>query len=178
MVNWRRFFPTFMLKESIVANPVYFKRWMILPFTLMNQICVGAVYSFSILNDPLSKQLGVLAPASQDWTIAQIVPMFSIFFCFLGIASAFGGVVLEQVGPRAIGTVAAFLWGGSWILGSMTLKYHSLPLLYIQGFFGGIGLGLAYITPVSNTLRWYSDRRGWFYYKSKKKKLTFTIKKV
>lgn len=160
MVKCKRFFPKVLLKENIIAKPPFYRRWMVVPFTIANQICVGAVYSFSILNDPLSRMLGVIVPSSQDWAIAQIVPMFSIFFCFLGIAAAFGGPILEEVGPRAIGLIASILWGGSWIIGAGMLKLHSLPLLYLQGLFGGIGLGLGYITPVSNLLRWYSDRRG------------------
>ncbi len=79
----------------------------------------------------------------------------------LGLAAAFAGKWLEKVGPRFVGVVAAFLWGGGFIVGSIGISTHQLWLLYLgYGVLGGFGLGLGYVSPVSTLIRWFPDRRG------------------
>ena len=63
----------------------------------------------------------------------------------LGLAAAFAGKWLEKVGPRFVGVVAAFLWGGGFIVGSIGISSHHLWLLYLDyGVLGGFGLGHGY----------------------------------
>jgi len=51
---------------------------------------------------------------------------------------------------------------GVGIVGAgVATNMESLPLLYITyGVFGGIGLGVGYIAPVSTLVKWFPDRRG------------------
>ena len=47
--------------------------------------------------------------------------------------------------PRFVGVVAAFLWGGGFIVGSIGISTHQLWLLYLDyGVLGGFGLGHGY----------------------------------
>ena len=47
--------------------------------------------------------------------------------------------------PRFVGVVAAFLWGGDFIVGSIGISSHHLWLLYLgYGVLGGFGLGHGY----------------------------------
>jgi MFS family permease len=60
-----------------------------------------------------------------------------------------------------VGVVAATLWGGGFIIGSIGIASHQLWLVYLgYGVFGGFGLGLGYVSPVSTLIRWFPDRRG------------------
>lgn len=152
--------PKFLLKESIVARPE-FNRWLVVPASVAIHLCIGSVYAWSIFNEPLSKELGVVGQAAGDWRLADIVWIFSIAIVFLGLAAAFAGRWLEKVGPRCVGVTAAFLWGGGFLIGCLGIKLHSLWLLYLgYGVFGGCGLGLGYVSPVSTLIRWFPDRRG------------------
>ncbi len=57
--------------------------------------------------------------------------------------------------------VAAVLWGGGFLIGSAGIALHQLWLVYLgYGVFGGAGLGLGYVSPVSTLIRWFPDRRG------------------
>jgi MFS family permease len=87
--------------------------------------------------------------------------IFSVAIVFLGLAAAFAGKWLEEVGPRMVGVVAALCWGGGYLIGGLGIATHQLWLVYLgYGAIGGCGLGLGYVSPVSTLIRWFPDRRG------------------
>lgn len=152
--------PKFLLKEAIIAKPS-FNRWLVPPASIAIHLCIGSVYAWSVFNAPLSKEIGVVGQAAGDWQFGHIVWIFSIAIVFLGLAAAVAGRWLEKVGPRCVGFTAALLWGGGFLVGYLGIKMHSLPLLYLgYGVFGGCGLGLGYVSPVSTLIKWFPDRRG------------------
>lgn len=147
-------------KERIVAKPG-FNRWWVPPASIAIHLCIGSVYAWSIFNPALVKTIGVATSAADDWTLQQVVWIFTVAIVFLGLAAAFAGRWLETVGPRKVGVVAAFLWGGGFIIGSAGITLHQLWLVYLgYGVIGGCGLGLGYVSPVSTLIRWFPDRRG------------------
>lgn len=149
-----------LTKDRIVAKPG-FNRWFIAPAALAIHLCIGSVYAWSIFNPPLVKQFGVVVSAADDWSFSSVIWIFSTAIVFLGLAAAIGGKWLEEVGPRATGVLAACLWGGGFIIGSIGIATHQLWLIYLgYGALGGSGLGLGYVTPVSTLIRWFPDRRG------------------
>lgn len=131
------------------------------PSSIAIHLCIGSVYAWSVFNPPLTRQLGVVAPAADDWSLGAVVWIFSVAIVFLGLSAAFAGKWLEEVGPRMVGVVAAFLWGGGFLIGSLGISSHQLWLIYLgYGVLGGCGLGLGYVSPVSTLIRWFPDRRG------------------
>ncbi|MDR6265603.1 OFA family MFS transporter [Roseobacter sp. N2S] len=150
----------FLMKENIVAKPG-FNRWLVPPASIAIHLCIGSVYAWSVFNPALTRELGVVAPAADDWSLSSVVWIFSVAIVFLGLAAAFAGKWLEKVGPRMVGVVAATLWGGGFIIGSLGIASHQLWLVYLgYGVLGGCGLGLGYVSPVSTLIRWFPDRRG------------------
>ena len=147
-------------KHRIIA-PAGYNRWLVPPASIAIHLCIGSVYAWSNFNGPLTKVRGVLASAPDDWTLSQVVWIFTVAIVVLGLSAAFAGKWLEQVGPRAVGTVAAVCWGGGFLVGSLGIWLHQLWLLYLgYGVIGGCGLGLGYVSPVSTLLKWFPDRRG------------------
>ena len=152
--------PKFLLKESIIAPPG-FNRWRVPPASIAIHLCIGSVYAWSIFNPPLQRELGVVGPAAGDWSLQSVVWIFSVAIVFLGLSAAVAGRWLEKVGPRCVGVTAAFLWGGGFLIGALGIQLHQLWLIYLgYGVFGGCGLGLGYVSPVSTLIRWFPDRRG------------------
>lgn len=150
----------FLRKDHIVAKPG-FNRWLVPPASIAIHLCIGSVYAWSVFNPALTKQLGVVAPAADDWSLASVVWIFSVAIVFLGLSAAFAGRWLEEVGPRMVGVVAAICWGGGFVIGSVGISTHQLWLVYLgYGVIGGCGLGLGYVSPVSTLIRWFPDRRG------------------
>ena len=151
---------SFLLKDKIIAPPG-FNRWRVPPASIAIHLCIGSVYAWSIFNPALTRELGVTAYAANDWQLSTVVWIFSVAIVFLGLAAALAGKWLEDVGPRCVGVTAAFLWGGGFIVGSLGILTHQLWLVYLgYGVFGGCGLGLGYVSPVSTLIRWFPDRRG------------------
>ena len=150
----------FLYKDRIVAEPGY-NRWRVPPASIAIHLCIGSVYAWSVFNPPLTRELGVVAASANDWSLSSVVWIFSVAIVFLGLAAAFAGKWLENVGPRMVGVVAAFLWGGGFLIGSFGISTHQLWLIYLgYGVLGGCGLGLGYVSPVSTLIRWFPDRRG------------------
>lgn len=151
---------SFLKKERIIADKS-FNRWLVPPASIAIHLCIGSVYAWSIFNPALVKGIGVVTSAADDWSLSSVVWIFSTAIVFLGLAAAIGGKWLEEVGPRMVGVLAAFCWGGGFIIGSLGIAYHQLWLVYLgYGAIGGCGLGLAYVSPVSTLLRWFPDHRG------------------
>jgi MFS family permease len=151
---------SFFSKESIYAPPG-FNRWRIPPASIAIHLCIGSAYAWSIFNPALVKLRGVVTSAADDWTLAQVVWIFTVAIVLLGLSAAVAGKWLERVGPRTVGLVAALCWSGGFVLSSLGIRTHQLWLLYLgYGVIGGCGLGLGYVSPVSTLIRWFPDRRG------------------
>jgi MFS family permease len=162
-------------RERIVAGPG-FNRWLVPPAALAIHLSIGMAYGFSVFWLPLSKAVGLTAPlpcpdsmsffqrllATQcDWKISMLGWMYTLFFVFLGSSAAVFGRWLEHAGPRKAGVVAAFCWGGGFLISAAGVHLHQIWLLWLgSGVIGGCGLGLGYISPVSTLIKWFPDRRG------------------
>lgn len=147
-------------KAHIVAKPG-FNRWLIAPAALGIHLCIGSVYAWSLFNPALIKRVGIVTSAADDWSLKSVVWIFTVAIVFLGLSAAIAGKWLEKVGPRMVGTVAAFCWGGGFLVGGLGIMTGNLWLLYLgYGVIGGCGLGLGYVSPVSTLIRWFPDRRG------------------
>ena len=147
-------------KERIIA-PAAYNRWRVPLASIAIHLCIGSVYAWSIYNPSLIKVHGVVTSSAEDWSLSEVVWVFTVAIVFLGLAAAFAGKWLEEVGPRKVGVVAALCWGGGYLVGALGIMSHQLWLLYLgYGVIGGCGLGLGYVSPVSTLIRWFPDRRG------------------
>jgi MFS family permease len=149
-----------LAKERIIAPPDY-NRWRVPLASIAIHLCIGSVYAWSIYNPSLTRIHGVVTSAADDWSLSAVVWVFTVAIVFLGLAAAFAGKWLEEVGPRKVGVVSACCWGGGYLVGALGIMTHQLWLLYLgYGVIGGCGLGLGYVSPVSTLIRWFPDRRG------------------
>ena len=152
--------PNWLQKKALYA-PHGYNRWRVPPAAIGVHMSIGSVYSWSIFNAPLTKELGVVVSSAGDFTLGGVVPIFSTAIVCLGLSAAAAGHWLEMVGPRLVGLTAAACWGGGFLIGGLGVEMHSLPLIYGgYGVLGGVGLGLGYVSPVSTLIRWFPDKRG------------------
>lgn len=147
-------------KPATVADLSYNRWQMVLP-AVATHLSIGGLYAWSMLNEPLSRTLGVVASAPGDWGLASIVPVFSTAVCAAGGTAALCGTWNDKVGPRTAVFLAGTLWGGGMMLGGLGVALHQLPLVYLgYGLIGGAGIGFAYTPPVATLLRWFPDKKG------------------
>jgi MFS family permease len=146
-------------RARTVAPPGY-SRWLVPPAALAIHLCIGQGYALSVFNLPMSRLVGVTAPAPDDWPLTTTVWMFNIAFVVLGASAFTWGKWLERVGPRKAMLVSALCFAGGLELAACAVALHNLALLYGAFAVYGVGLGLGYIAPVSTLIKWFPDRPG------------------
>lgn len=128
-------------------------RWLIAVAAVIMQICLGAVYGWSVFVKPLI--------ASENWTLTRVSLNFTLAILFLGVGTIIGGLWQDRVGPRKVATVAGVIYGIGYIVAGIAASSHSLWGMYVgYGVISGIGMGMGYITPVATLVKWFPDKRG------------------
>jgi OFA family oxalate/formate antiporter-like MFS transporter len=128
-------------------------RWGIAVAAVIMQICLGAVYGWSVFKIPLMR--------TQGWSETAVQLNFTLAVAFLGVGTVVGGLWQDRVGPRLVATVAGVLYGLGFLVAAFAVSRHSLGLIYLgYGVLSGVGMGMGYITPVATLVKWFPDRRG------------------
>src|SRR5947208_103220 len=128
-------------------------RWGIALAAVVMQICLGAVYGWSVFKIPLIRNLG--------WKETDVQLNFTLAIVFLGVGTVIGGLWQDRVGPRKVASVAGVLYGLGYLVAAYAVSHQSLTIMYLgYGVLSGIGMGMGYITPVATLVKWFPDRRG------------------
>jgi len=128
-------------------------RWGIALAAVLMQICLGAVYGWSVFKKPLM--------GAEHWTETSVQLNFTLAIVFLGVGTIIGGLWQDKVGPRKVAATAGIVYGIGYMLSGFAASQHSLDLLYIgYGVLTGIGMGMGYICPVATLVKWFPDMRG------------------
>jgi OFA family oxalate/formate antiporter-like MFS transporter len=128
-------------------------RWGIAVAAVCMQICLGAVYGWSVFKKPLM--------SSEHWSETSVQFTFTLAILMLGIGTIIGGLWLDKAGPRRVATTAGLIYGLGYFVSAIAASRHSLNQLYLgYGVLGGIGMGMGYICPVATLVKWFPDRRG------------------
>eukprot|EP00756_Hemistasia_phaeocysticola_P041405 Hpha_TRINITY_DN16914_c1_g2::TRINITY_DN16914_c1_g2_i2::g.53923::m.53923 len=157
----RQFQPPHFLSRAASTASAGYNRWLTVPPVLAIQASIGSMYAWSVFNNPLCREVGVIGPCSLDWEMTHIVPVFSTTACFFGLTCLLTPPWQEKVGPRATCLVASGCWAGGLAVAAAGTAMHSLPVLYLgYGVLGGLGFGFGYIKPTVNLITWFPDKRG------------------
>lgn len=126
-------------------------RYVPLAASLLLQICLGAIYAWSVFVAPLRQTAGITQ------TVAQ-VPFSLFYFCF-PLTMLFAGSLLHRMGPRACAMIGGAIFGGGWLLASLGGASFLWTVLGI-GLLAGIGVGVVYVVPIAVLVRWFPESRG------------------
>ncbi len=128
-------------------------RWLIAAAAVLMQLCLGAVYAWSVFIKPLT--------ATQPWSLVQVSATFTIAMATLGVGTVIGGLWQDRVGPRIVSTVAGLFYGCGFLVSAWGVTHHSLYTLWAgYGLMSGLGMGMGYICPVATITKWFPDLRG------------------
>ncbi|MDZ7330801.1 MAG: OFA family MFS transporter [candidate division KSB1 bacterium] len=129
------------------------KRWIIAIAAVIMQLCLGTVYAWSVYKKPLI--------AAHGWGETATQVTFMICIGVIGLAAAFGGILVDRKGPRLVATIGGVLFGLGTLLAGYGDKIGNLWLLYLGfGLIAGLGNGFGYVTPIATLIRWFPDKRG------------------
>ncbi|QXE01589.1 OFA family MFS transporter [Terribacillus sp. DMT04] len=125
-------------------------RWLIVLGTIITQIGLGTIYTWSLFNQPLADAYG--------WSTSAVAVTFSITSFALAIATLFGGKLQDKLGIKKLVICAGILLGAGLMLSSLA---SSLWLIYLlAGVVVGFANGIAYITTLSNVIKWFPEKKG------------------
>lgn len=125
-------------------------RWYTIAASTAILLCTGAIYAFSIFAGPLSKQTG--------WTMPQIMLAFTLNSAIGPIPMILGGYLVDKGYVKWTISLGALLFSVGFCLSGFATSPTMLYLTY--GLMAGLGQGFAYSGALSNTLRFFPDRRG------------------
>ena len=128
-------------------------RWIVATAATALMAVLGTVYSWSLYAQPLA--------AAYGWSASTTTWAFATAIFFLGVGAILGGRLQDRHGPRPVALAGAALWAlGNLGAGLGTARLGAGWLYASYGLVGGLGLGLAYVTPVAAVTKWFPDRRG------------------
>jgi MFS family permease len=128
-------------------------RWVVAAAGTGLMAVLGTVYSWSLYAQPLAAAFG--------WSASTITWAFASAIFFLGVGAILGGRLQDRLGPRPVAMLGAALWSAGNLAAGLGTAALGAPWLYLcYGVVGGLGLGLAYVTPVAAVTKWFPERRG------------------
>ena len=129
------------------------KRWSIAIAAIIIQLCLGTIYAWSVFKNDLV--------ANHGWKEIPTSATFMICVGVIGLATTFGGILVDRKGPRLVATLGGLLFGLGTIIGGIGVQMDNILILYLgYGLLGGLGNGFGYVTPIATLIRWFPDKRG------------------
>lgn len=125
-------------------------RWLVVFGAILLQVSIGAVYSWSLFNQPLVTKFG--------WNSNEIVFTYSLIVFVFAFTTMFSGRLQDKIGPRTVATIGGLFYGIGLILSSYATSILQLYIYY--GFIAGIGIGFVYVCPLSTCIKWFPDKKG------------------
>ena len=139
-----------MSDEKALGMKAESGRWVFVLVGLTINLCLGAVYAYSIFKPAVEKVFKV--------TAFQGNLPFMAFLLFFATLMFFGGKIMEKLGPRKLSLIGGIIVGLGWFLSSYATNIWVLVVTY--GVIAGSGVGLVYGCPVAMGARWFPDRKG------------------
>jgi OFA family oxalate/formate antiporter-like MFS transporter len=126
-------------------------RWLVVVGALLIQLCLGAIYAWSVFT-PSLREAG--------WSRAQTQVVFSAGLASFAVVMFLVGWLLPKVSLRMRAVLGALALGAGYALAGL-VNPTSFPVLFtLIGLLGGAGIGLAYVVPIAVGMQWFPDKKG------------------
>ncbi len=105
-------------------------RWAMFLPAFATHVCLGAPYGWSAISAQLSRESGVVASSSADWALDACSYPMSVMIAAGGLSAAIFGKWTMKVGVRRAMATGGSLFGAGFLLTSLGVLQHNLPLVY------------------------------------------------
>jgi len=137
-----------------MENEKVMNRWLVVVGALLIQLCLGAIYAWSVFTTKLKDPAGEFA-----FTATQTQIIFSVGLGMFALLMPFAGKLQAKIGPRPVALMGGILLGFGYVLAGLFGHTFASQLVCI-GIIGGAGIGLAYVNPIAVGMRWFPDMKG------------------
>lgn len=136
----------------MMSQPKVLDRRLVVVGALLIQLCLGAIYAWSVFTPELQK-----APFNFTSTQTQII--FSVSLATFAVVMVLAGRWQAASGPRIVALTGGAVLGAGYILAGLFGHSFWAQVIFI-GLIGGAGIGLAYVCPIAVGVKWYPDKKG------------------
>lgn len=130
------------------------KRWIILAASCLINLCIGSLYAWSVFATPLAQYLSSVTESK----IASLAIIFTVANAIGPVTMISGGFINDKIGPKWAIFVGGLLFGIGMISSGFASSVEFLMLSYGIGV--GLGVGLVYGCTVSNSVKFFPDKKG------------------
>ena len=125
-------------------------RWRVLAGAIACLMLTGTFYAFSVIAQPLATERG--------WALPDVMFAFGVASVMVPLSMLATGVLLDRGAAQPLVVVGGVLFG----LANIGLGLAPTVLLaqLSYGVVGGFGQGVVYSAALSNTLKFFPDKRG------------------
>ena len=132
------------------------KRWLILTASCLINLCIGSLYAWSVFSAPMAEFFNSVNGTSL--TAADLAIVFTLANSIGPVTLISGGFINDKLGPRWVVFAGGLMFGLGMIISSLA---KGVPVLLVgYGLFCGLGMGLVYGCTISNSVKFFPDKRG------------------
>lgn len=132
------------------------KRWLILTASCLINLCIGSLYAWSVFAAPMAEYFNSLNKGTM--TTADLAIVFTLANSVGPITLISGGYINDRLGPRWVIAAGGVIFGGGMFLSGLA---EGMPVLLVgYGLGCGLGMGLVYGCTISNSVKFFPDKRG------------------
>lgn len=130
------------------------KRWRILIASCLINLCIGSLYAWSVFASPMAEYLTELTGKE----IKSLAIIFTVANSVGPITMILGGVLNQKLGPKRVILIGGVLFGFGMIASGFVTS--QIKLMFTYGLMVGLGVGCVYGCTISNTIKFFPDKRG------------------
>jgi len=133
------------------------RRWPVVVGAVLIQLCLGAIYAWSVFASELKKAADAGGPG---WSKVSTQIVFSVGLAMFALVMVFAGRKLATWGPQRLAMIGGLLLGAGYAVGGIGGGTNFWVVLIGVGVIGGAGIGFGYVVPIAVGMRWFPDRKG------------------
>lgn len=127
-------------------------RWNVVVGAILIQLCLGAIYAWSVFTDVLK---------TAGWSKAESQYVFSAGLASFAVSMVIAGRLMPKLGPQRLALSGGVVLGVGYLLAGIFGDGVDFWMNFLGiGLVGGCGIGLAYVVPIAVGMRWFPDRKG------------------
>ncbi len=132
------------------------RRWLYLALFCLINLFAGSYYAWSVLAVAIAERLTRLT--GMTVTPSDLAVVFSMASAVNPVAMIAGGWVNDRYGPKFVIAAGGVMIGAGLAAASVARSVAMLTAVY--GVIFGLGVGLTYVSTISNAIKFFPDRRG------------------
>ncbi len=137
--------------EAPAGSPKTMNRSLVVVGAILIQLCLGAIYAWSVFTGALVKA---------GWTKADTQKVFAAGLATFAVVMVLAGRLMPKVGPRFLAVAGGIALGAGYALAGLLGPTNFWVTFLCVGILGGAGIGLGYVVPIAVGMRWFPDKKG------------------